>query len=95
MLHNQTADALTTVWCKRLWCQIIFSTRVLEPGKGFRQAMEDPLLASEAVGCRAVWDLSEGSRSRETEQYNHTSILETQTHKPRGITGNWFLTDSS
>lgn len=45
VLHDQTADALTMVWCKRLRCQIIFSTRVLEPGKGFRQAMEDPLLA--------------------------------------------------
>lgn len=53
MLHNQM-DVLTMVPCPRPWYQTIFSTRVLQLGKGFKQAMEESLWACEAMGYRGV-----------------------------------------
>ena len=62
VLHNQ-AEALTMAQCKRPWYQILFSTRVMELGRGFKQEMEESPLSCEAVGCRGVWDLPECFRS--------------------------------
>lgn len=63
-----------------MWYQTIFSTGVLALGKGFKQVMKDLFLAWEAMGCRGKRDQSGCFRSRETEQYKHTFILEIQNY---------------